>query len=653
MATTTINLTNGTFVYQGYPTQAYGQGESFYRVGTASQSTWRARSLINVPLGAIPSRAIINSAKLRLYAGNSSVSPSASSFTITFYARRITSSWTNAATWNNQPSATTTGQGSVTGSGWNNTLYELDVKTIVQAWANGTTNHGLMLIQDNASLSTTKVFPKSSAVLVVDYTEPVATITQFSNFSSEASSLDFTVQNLSGGTLTAALKIGSATIFTGVSVAAASGTKSIALSTAYKNAIYDALGDSVSGTATLTLSTTIGGATSTHSATATVSIPVSVVPTLTTAVSGASAEGMNNVTAKSYAIQNVGLVTGAATATAPRGTTIKSYKWTLTGGSTKTTKDTSWVPTTSGTLAVVCTVTDGRGRTATISKNIAVTAYTPPALKMTRVDRVTVDLNKVDAIYTSTVDAISDTNRWRLVIRTRPVGGDWSTAYDSGVTTNGTSGSKTSRLTPTYAITTAYELEATLTDGYTTRKGSLMIPTESVPLAIGKYGIGVGKVPQGDRVLDVQGDAYIDGFPIHKRITDLIPFPASSSWYRVLEVSGRSFYLELLLYRVYYSTAPEIHRLGIGATYTGGGITKIDSHGTKIITNARLLYDTNANRCYVDLKYNNTSYGNAARLFYDYYSFEDPSPSSLILPGAANAVAESTSGYTVFSQVAL
>ncbi|HHV04847.1 MAG TPA: hypothetical protein GXX64_13255, partial [Bacteroidales bacterium] len=186
------------------------------------------------------------------------------------------------------------------------------------------------------------------------------------------------------------------------------------------------------------------------------------------------------------------------------------YKWTLTGGSTKTTKDTSWVPTTSGTLAVVCTVTDGRGRTATISKNIAVTAYTPPTLKMTRVDRVTVDLNKVDAIYTSTVDAISDTNRWRLVIRTRPVGGDWSTAYDSGVTTNGTSGSKTSRLTPTYAITTAYELEATLTDGYTTRKGSLMIPTESVPLAIGKYGIGVGKVPQGDRVLDVGGEIYAD-----------------------------------------------------------------------------------------------------------------------------------------------
>ena len=140
---------------------------------------------------------------------------------------------------------------------------------------------------------------------------------------------------------------------------------------------------------------------------------------------------------------------------------------------------------------------------------------------------------------------------------------------------------------------------------------------------------------------------------LHKKITDLIPFPASSSWYRVLEVSGRSFYLELLLYRVYHSTAPEIHRLGIGATYTGGGITKIDSHGTKIITNARLLYDTNANRCYVDLKYNNTSYGNAARLFYDYYSFEDPSPSSLILPGAANAVAESTSGYTVFSQITL
>lgn len=511
MAITTINLTDGTFVYQGYPTQAYGQGESFYRVGTATYSTWRARSLINVPLEAIPAGAIINSAKLRLYAGDSTISSAASSLTITFYARRITSSWTNAATWNDQPSATTTGQGSVTGSGWNNTLYELNVTAIVQAWISGTANHGLMLIQDNTTTSTTKVFPKSTAVLVVDYTEPTATVTKFDNFSSEAANIGFTVSNPSGGTLTAALKIGSATIFSGVSVTSASGAKTITLSTAYKNAIYDALGDSVSGTATLTLSTTVGGVTRTHSATATVSIPASVVPTLTTAVLGATAAGMNDVTEKSYAIQNVGVINGTSTATAPRGTTIKSYRWTLAGGSTKTTKDVSWVPTTSGTLAVVCTVTDGRGRTATVSKNIAVTAYTPPTLIMTRADRVTVDLNKVDAIYTSTVDAIGDTNRWRLVIRTRPVGGSWSTAYDSGVTANGASGSKTSRLTPTYSTTQSYELEATLTDGYNTRSGSLMIPTEAVPLAIGPDGIGVGKIPEAGRALDVQGPVYFDG----------------------------------------------------------------------------------------------------------------------------------------------
>lgn len=512
MATTTINLTDGTFVYQGYPTQAYGQGESFYRVGTATQSTLRARSLINVPLGAIPAGAIINSAKLRLYAGNSSISPAASSLTITFYARRITSAWTNSATWNNQPSAVTTGQGSVTGSGWNNTLYELNVTAIVQAWINGMANHGgLMLIQDNAATSTTKVFPKSTAVLVVDYTEPTATITQFSNFSSEASSFGFTVSNPGGGTLTAALKIGSATIFSGVSVTSAFGAKTITLSTTYKNAIYDALGDSVSGTATLTLSTTIGGVTRTHSATATVSIPTSVVPTLTTAVSGATAAGANGVTAKSYAIQNVGVINGTSTATAPRGTTIKSYKWTLAGGSVKTTKNASWVPTASGTPAVACTVTDGRGRTATVSKNIAVTAYMPPTLIMTRADRVTVDLNKIDAIYTSTVDAIGNTNRWRLVIRTRPVGGSWSTAYDSGVIANGTSGSKTSRLTPTYSTTQSYELAATLTDGYNTRSGSLMIPTEAVPLAIGPDGIGAGKIPEPGRALDVGGDIYING----------------------------------------------------------------------------------------------------------------------------------------------
>ena len=38
-----------------------------------------------------------------------------------------------------------------------------------------------------------------------------------------------------------------------------------------------------------------------------------------------------------------------------------------------------------------------------------------------------------------------------------------------------------------------------------------MIPTEAVPLAIGRDGIGVGKIPEAGRALDVQGDTYFDG----------------------------------------------------------------------------------------------------------------------------------------------
>ena len=151
---------------------------------------------------------------------------------------------------------------------------------------------------------------------------------------------------------------------------------SYAIPTSWLNAIPNA----TSGTAKVTV-TTYSGSTKIGSAVSenfTITVPSTVVPTisavsLTEAVSGLAAQF------GSY-VQNKSKIAVEITAEGVYSSTIKTYKTTIQGANFTAASFTSGVLTKSGTSTVTITVTDSRGRTASTTRSITVTAYTAPKI---------------------------------------------------------------------------------------------------------------------------------------------------------------------------------------------------------------------------------------------------------------------------------
>jgi len=169
MPSITLRPTQSTYVQQSYPT-TNRNSEDRIRVCTVTKETWGLRGLLLFDLSSIPPHSIINSATLALYSYDDG-----SSYRVqtTFYVQRVTSSWSaSSVTWNTQPSSTTAGRGTIT-DGEYNKWYSCNIKDIVQALVNGTTNYGVMLIQNPQVAKTSKAFKKSGDYrpkLTIDYT---------------------------------------------------------------------------------------------------------------------------------------------------------------------------------------------------------------------------------------------------------------------------------------------------------------------------------------------------------------------------------------------------------------------------------------------------------------------------------------------------
>ena len=142
----------------------------------------------------------------------------------------------------------------------------------------------------------------------------------------------------------------------------------------------NAIPNATSGTAKVTV-TTYSGSTkigSAVSANFTVTVPSTVVPTisavsLTEAVSGLAAQFGTYV-------QNKSKIAVKITAAGALSSTIKTYKTTIQGANFTAASFTSGVLTKSGTSTATFTVTDSRGRTASTTRSITVTAYAAPKI---------------------------------------------------------------------------------------------------------------------------------------------------------------------------------------------------------------------------------------------------------------------------------
>ena len=112
----------------------------------------------------------------------------------------------------------------------------------------------------------------------------------------------------------------------------------------------------------------------TNTTTLTASIPASVKPTLSVSLSDTSGYQLT------YGwVQGKSALKATFSAAGSYGSTIKAKSLTI--GGKAASPDGANVLTESGTMAVVATVTDSRGRTASVAKNITVNAYSGPVVQ--------------------------------------------------------------------------------------------------------------------------------------------------------------------------------------------------------------------------------------------------------------------------------
>lgn len=150
---------------------------------------------------------------------------------------------------------------------------------------------------------------------------------------------------------------------------------SYAIPTSWLNAIPSA----TSGTAKVTV-TTYSGSTKIGSAVSknfTLTVPASVVPTIS---SVAVADTTSNQSTFGNMVQSKSKPKFTITAAGAYSSTIKTYKTEFEGKSYSGATPTAGTITKSGTASAKITITDSRGRTATVTKTWAVVAYAAPKI---------------------------------------------------------------------------------------------------------------------------------------------------------------------------------------------------------------------------------------------------------------------------------
>lgn len=115
---------------------------------------------------------------------------------------------------------------------------------------------------------------------------------------------------------------------------------------------------------------------STHRLSLTANVPASIKPSIS-ALTVSEAATIPSALSGLY-VQSKSKFSVSGTAAGSNGSTIQLYSTTIDGTTYSGASFTSNVITSSGTVAVVMTVTDSRGRTASKTTNVTVQAYTPP-----------------------------------------------------------------------------------------------------------------------------------------------------------------------------------------------------------------------------------------------------------------------------------
>ena len=270
----------------------------------------------------------------------------------------------------------------------------------------------------------------------------------------------------------------------------------------------NAMPAATTGTGTVTV-TTYNGSTkigSTVSKSFKVTVPATVVPTIS-AVSLSEAVSGLNAQFGAY-VQNKSKLAVSVTAAGVYSSTIKSYKTTIDGANYTSKSFTSGVLKNSGSRTITITVTDSRGRTASTTRTVNVTAYAAPKITLFTAHRVNEagedDYNgtSVKCLYAWAVSPIGDKNANAYVFeRKLKTAAEWE-AIASG---NAYSFNGNRVFTQTFSTESSYDLRLSLTDYFGTVQASAEIPTAFTLIdfnASGK-GIAFGKVSEIEEGMEI------------------------------------------------------------------------------------------------------------------------------------------------------
>lgn len=263
-----------------------------------------------------------------------------------------------------------------------------------------------------------------------------------------------------------------------------------------------------SGTVTIRCITKNGNTSiGTKTVTMTLKVPTSVVPTIS-AVSVAEATSGLAAQFGAY-IKSKSTIKATITAAGASGSTIKSYSTTFNGNTYTGSSWTSSAVSASGSLSLVTTVTDTRGRTASKTTTITVLDYTKPAINELQAYRVdeTGEAND-DGVYIAVrfkygVTSLNGKNTGSMKVEYKQsTGTEWATLLTMvGLGANGTS----KPTSPTFSTDYQYDVRLTVSDWFGAASPyTTQLPSGAVIMDIGAGGdcLSIGKTAEHSKTLE-------------------------------------------------------------------------------------------------------------------------------------------------------
>lgn len=271
---------------------------------------------------------------------------------------------------------------------------------------------------------------------------------------------------------------------------------------------------------------TYSGSTKIGSASKTISLamPASIKPTISnlTYAEGNTAD-VPAATFSGMYIQSKSklAVTVTASTSSDQGATIKSASITIDGstysgtishsGTTWTITATTGALKSSGSVTLSATVTDSRGRTATSSKTVTVTAYSAPAINsFTAVRSGSTGTEDESGVYaavdgSTSYTTLSNKNTYTCTLKYGPSGGTMTTVSISGTTIS----------TVLSGINTdlAYVLTLTVSDRWTTVTATATVPMafQTMDFLPGGHGVAFGKTAEKEG-MEVDMSFFANGY---------------------------------------------------------------------------------------------------------------------------------------------